>query len=263
MWPLARPAAVFPLSPFSNSSRVHSSRGSSDYSVKASGMEAAGLDTEGRQFRSPDEMWVEYTGDDTKKHQWYREGVSYWEGVEASVDGVLGGYGHVNDADVKDSEAFIKNLFSELFVDGGRNRHLVALDCGSGFGRITKNLLLKYFNEVDLLEPVSHFLDAARESLSGEAVVAGSDTHKASNFFCVPLQDFTPQEARYDVIWVQWCIGHLTDNDFVSFFSRAKAGLKPGGCFVIKENIAQTGNRISSSILFCPHSLLCFYVSCS
>ncbi|CAN1249071.1 Alpha N-terminal protein methyltransferase 1 [Linum perenne] len=127
MWPLARPAAVFPLSPFSNSSRVHSSRGSSDYSVKASGMEAAGLDTEGRQFRSPDEMWVEYTGDDTKKHQWYREGVSYWEGVEASVDGVLGGYGHVNDADVKDSEAFIKNLFSELFVDGGRNRHLVAL----------------------------------------------------------------------------------------------------------------------------------------
>ncbi|CAN1249067.1 Alpha N-terminal protein methyltransferase 1, partial [Linum perenne] len=80
-------------------------------------------------------------------------------------------------------------------------------DCGSGFGRITKNLLLKYFNEVDLLEPVSHFLDAARESLSGEAVVAGSDTHKASNFFCVPLQ----------------------------------AGLKPGGCFVIKENIAQTG----------------------
>ncbi|CAL1402710.1 unnamed protein product [Linum trigynum] len=206
-----------------------------------SAMETAGLDSDGHQFNSADEMWTEYTGDDSKKDQWYRDGVSYWEGVEASVNGVLGGYGHVNDADVKDSGVFIRSLFSELFVDGGRNRPLVALDCGSGVGRITKNLLLKYFNEVDLLEPVKHFLDAARESLSDANVAAGSDTHKASNFFCVPLQEFTPETGRYDVIWVQWCIGHLTDNDFVSFFNRAKAGLKPGGFFVMKENIAKSG----------------------
>ncbi|CAN0921716.1 Alpha N-terminal protein methyltransferase 1 [Linum grandiflorum] len=242
MWTLAPPVAVFTLSPHRSCvSLPLAPPDSSQYSVRASGMEAAGLDSEGRQFTSPDEMWTEYTGDDSKKHQWYHEGISYWQGVEASVDGVLGGYGHVNDADVKDSEAFIKSLFSELFPDGGRNRHLVALDCGSGVGRITKNLLLKHFNEVDLLEPVSHFLDAARASLSGEALMTGSDEHKASNFFCVPLQEFTPEAARYDVIWVQWCIGHLTDNDFISFFSRAKAGLKPGGFFVLKENIAKSG----------------------
>ena len=47
--------------------------------------------------------------------------------MEASVDGVLGGYGHVNDVDVKGSEAFLKTLFSERFADTGRNRHLVAL----------------------------------------------------------------------------------------------------------------------------------------
>ncbi|KAL2656293.1 hypothetical protein AAZV13_04G113000 [Glycine max] len=35
-------------------------------------------------------------------------------------------------------------------------------------------------------------------------------------------KDFTPNTARYDVIWIQWCIGHLTDEDFVSFFKRAK-----------------------------------------
>ncbi|EOY25633.1 Uncharacterized protein TCM_027005 [Theobroma cacao] len=44
--------------------------------------------------------------------------------------------------------------------------------------------------QVDLLEPVSHFLDAARESLSQEYFVA-SDAHKASNFYCVPLQSST------------------------------------------------------------------------
>ena len=49
------------------------------------------------------------------------------KGVEASVDGVLGGYGHVNDADVKGSEGFLQTLLAELFVDGGIDRHFVAL----------------------------------------------------------------------------------------------------------------------------------------
>ncbi|XP_031247586.1 alpha N-terminal protein methyltransferase 1, partial [Pistacia vera] len=161
-------------------------------------------------------------------------------GVEASVDGVLGGFGKVNDVDIKGSEAFLQTLFFERFNNAARTQHLVALDCGSGIGRITKNLLIRHFNEVDLLEPVSHFLDAARESLASENHVA-SDTHKAANFFCVPLQEFTPDAGKYDVIWIQWCIGHLTDDDFVSFFKRAKDGLKPGGFFVLKENIARSG----------------------
>ncbi|KAJ0252620.1 Alpha N-terminal protein methyltransferase 1 [Hirschfeldia incana] len=205
-------------------------------------MEVCGVDSEGKEFKSAQEMWREAIGeegDETKKTQWYRDGVSYWEGVEASVDGVLGGYGHVNDADITGSEVFLKTLIQErLLVNGaGTNQHLVALDCGSGIGRITKNLLIRYFNEVDLLEPVAQFLDVARENLAS----IGSETHKATNFFCVPLQEFTPAAQRYDVIWVQWCIGHLTDDDFVSFFNRAKGCLKPGGFFVVKENLAQKG----------------------
>uniref|UniRef100_A0A2P2KK46 Alpha N-terminal protein methyltransferase 1 n=1 Tax=Rhizophora mucronata TaxID=61149 RepID=A0A2P2KK46_RHIMU len=113
-------------------------------------------------------------------------------------------------------------------------------DCGSGIGRVTQNLLIRYFNEVDLLEPVSHFLDAAHDSLVHENPTA-SDVHKATNFFCAPLQEFMPDAGRYDVIWIQWCIGHLPDDDFVSFFKRAKIGLKPGGYFVLKENTAKSG----------------------
>ncbi|XP_020536072.1 alpha N-terminal protein methyltransferase 1 isoform X2 [Jatropha curcas] len=230
---------VFPL-PFPVSCLPSSTRLSPYFPSRAFDMEVAGFDSDGREFKNADEMWREHTGDDNKKNQWYRDGVGYWEGVEASVDGVLGGYGCVNDVDVKSSEAFLQTLFSELFVDGGIGRHLVALDCGSGIGRVTKNLLIRYFNEVDLLEPVSHFLDAARESLVHDNHMA-SDTHKATNFFCTPLQEFTPEAGRYDVIWVQWCIGHLTDDDFVSFFKRAKVGLKPGGFFVLKENTARSG----------------------
>ncbi|XP_054796603.1 alpha N-terminal protein methyltransferase 1-like isoform X3 [Prosopis cineraria] len=88
---------------------------------------------------------------------------------------------------------------------------------------------------IDLLEPVSHFVEAVRETLtSGNQM--DSDIHKAVNFYCVPLQDFTPDTQIHDIIWIQWCIGHLTDEDFVSFFKRAIVGLKPGGFVVLKEN---------------------------
>ena len=43
------------------------------------------------------------------------------------MDGVLGGYGHVNDADIKASEAFLNTLLAERFTDAGRGHHLVAL----------------------------------------------------------------------------------------------------------------------------------------
>ncbi|KAH7836731.1 hypothetical protein Vadar_004896 [Vaccinium darrowii] len=203
-------------------------------------MDAGGLDSDGRRFNNAEEMWREEVGDHPKKTEWYNQGVGYWEGVEASVDGVLGGYGHVNEQDIKSSEAFLNTLLVDRFPNGEGSRQLVALDCGAGIGRVTRNLLIRYFNEVDLLEPVSHFLEAARENLSPENVIV-LDSHRASNFYCVPLQEFTPDDGRYDVIWVQWCIGHLTDDDFVSFFKRAKGGLKPGGIFVLKENIARTG----------------------
>ncbi|KAD6794761.1 hypothetical protein E3N88_05657 [Mikania micrantha] len=203
-------------------------------------MEISGLDSNGRQFKNADEMWREEVGDSQKKLNWYRNGVGYWQGVEASVDGVLGGYGHVNEPDINSSEAFLNTLLADFFPDSGTNQHLVALDCGSGIGRVTKNLLIRYFNEVDLLEPVSHFLEAARENLAAENLLVSED-HKAVNFYCTPLQEFTPDAGRYDVIWIQWCIGHLADDDFVSFFKRAKGGLKPGGFFILKENLARSG----------------------
>ncbi|PHU25082.1 Alpha N-terminal protein methyltransferase 1 [Capsicum chinense] len=40
--------------------------------------------------------------------------------------------------------------------------------------------------------------------------------------FLMALMEFTPDAERYDVIWVQWCIGHLADDDFMAFFKRAK-----------------------------------------
>lgn len=206
-------------------------------------MECEGHDSEGKKYSNTKEMWAEEIGEGEaaeaqyRTKEWYNKGVGFWEKVEASVDGVLGGYGHVNGRDVKDSNEFLVDILGERLT---QNRHLVALDCGAGVGRVTKNLLLKHFQEVDLVEPVSHFIESAREKLK----VCGqskSVANHAVNFYCIPLQEFTPEEGRYDVIWIQWCIGHLTDADFVAFFNRAKVGLKPEGFFVLKENVARNG----------------------
>ncbi|CAK7332727.1 unnamed protein product [Dovyalis caffra] len=134
--------------------------------------------------------------------------------VEASIDGALSGYGHENDANVKGSEGFLRTILVEVFVEGGIDRHLVAFDHGFGIGRITKNLFYKG----------NHM---------------ASDKHKATNFYYVPFREFTLDVGRYDVIWVQWCIGHLTDNDFVPFFKRDKISLKPSGFFIPKESLAE------------------------
>ena len=93
---------------------------------------------------------------------------------------------------------------------------------------MTKNFLIRYCNEVDLVKPTSHFLEVARETLASRKLMS-SDMHKATNFYYVSLQDFTPEVGRYDVTWIQRCIRQLADDDFISFFKRAKVGLKLRG----------------------------------
>ena len=53
-------------------------------------------------------------------------------------------------------------------------------------------------------------------------MAARADGHAAVEFLPVGLQDLAPSPGRYDCIWIQWCVGHLTDADFPQFFQRAQ-----------------------------------------
>ena len=92
------------------------------------------------------------------------------------------------------------------------------------------------FHEVDLCEPVDKFVEQSKENLCG---VRGEFGGTARNYFCVGLERFTPAEAAYDVIWCQWVLPHINDTDLIAFFHRCARGLRPGGFFMVKENIAQ------------------------
>ena len=52
------------------------------------------------------------------------------------------------------------------------------------------------------------------------------------------LEDWEPSEAAYDLIWNQWCLGHLTDARLRDYLRRAGRGLVEGGWVVVKENLS-------------------------
>lgn len=176
-----------------------------------------------------------------RKPEWYTKAQDYWNGVDASVDGMLGGFAIVDPTDVKGSLDFV-----DEFVHGkkGVNNTMLkepvitdgyACDCGAGIGRVTKNFLLKVpFKKVDLVEQAPSFCEQAKNEYLAKEI----QEERVGQVICQGLQDFTPEEGKYDLIWCQWVLGHLTDDHFVAFFKRCIKGLKPNGLIGVKENNA-------------------------
>ncbi|BFZ19971.1 hypothetical protein BsWGS_23010 [Bradybaena similaris] len=163
----------------------------------------------------------------------YTDAQKYWSTVSPTIDGMLGGFGNISPTDINGSKAFLRPF---LKSSGGSVASTYALDCGAGIGRITKRLLLPIFDRVDMVEQDKHFCDTAREFI-------GPESSRVSNIFCSGLQNFKPSSKTYDVIWCQWVLGHLNDDDLVNFFSRCRQALTPGGIIVVKENTVAAGRK--------------------
>ncbi|GAB1314586.1 Alpha N-terminal protein methyltransferase 1 [Madurella fahalii] len=153
------------------------------------------------------------------------DGLKYWEGVNADVNGMLGGFPQVSKIDIRGSRTFLAKL--GIGSKPGQRVAASALEGGAGIGRVTEGLLLDGIaQQVDVIEPVAKFTRA----LSGKPGVR--------NIFNIGLEDWRPAEGdQYDLIWIQWCVGHLTDGELVRFLERCKTALNPdGGVIVVKEN---------------------------
>ncbi|ESK94550.1 methyltransferase domain-containing protein [Moniliophthora roreri MCA 2997] len=156
-----------------------------------------------------------------------------------------------------------------------------ALDVGAGVGRVTRDVLLHLVPHVLLLEPVHPFiqeaLSGARSSASDPSVpkhqqwTGLADKSKSVTFIQGTLQDCDPSQplnpsssstkfldrigaipsdgnslsdvnSGFNVIWCQWCLGHLKDDDLVAFFKRSRNALRTDNGFpgrsliVVKEN---------------------------
>ena len=198
----------------------------------------------------------------------YQKSKEYWEKVDPTVDGMLGGYASISNRDVSSSANFLSKFFlprkgeeksdlggginlSKFFLPrkgeeksdlGGGISHerkkgvvRLALDCGAGIGRVAQRLLLQFADQVDLLEQNQVFLDKSLDFM-------GSNNSKIGLRICSNLQSFDPKEhdRTYDLIWCQWVTGYLTDEDLTKFFVRCRQCLEPkNGMIVVKDNVTR------------------------
>ncbi|KAF3157731.1 Alpha N-terminal protein methyltransferase 1 [Orbilia oligospora] len=176
--------------------------------------------------RSPTPSNGEASGTNTPD---YAAQIAYWTAIPSTVSGMLGGYPQVSRVDLQTSSNFLAKLKPSMGVpvDGVRR----GVDCGAGIGRITKGLLLKHMDVVDIVEPVSKFTEELL--LSTDLPTTGG---KIGEVFNVGLESWEPEEGRYWCIWHQWCLNHLTDTDLTSYLLRCSKALTPGGLIFVKEN---------------------------
>ena len=163
----------------------------------------------------------------------YEKALDYWESTPATIDGVLGGFGNtvVPKVDIVGSQAFIRRLGTLSPNTFPNLPNQAALDVGAGIGRVAQNLLVKYAENVDLLEPAS--------VLIGQAKIDLKSNPRIRNFYQAGMQEFE-FENKYALVWCQWCLGQLPDDTLVEFLRNCARNLVPGGLIIAKENNSTT-----------------------
>lgn len=180
--------------------------------------------------------------------------LAYWESVTSDNNGMLGGFPQTSRIDLQGSSNFLTKLRrAQAGTTTATKQALSPLgrvaDCGAGIGRITKGLLLGVGRRVDIVEPVKKFTDELVKELENTAADAAGQTAgrgQVGEVINLGLQDWVPQAGAYNLIWNQWCLGHLTDAQLVTYLERCKEGLvkpeaegeKAEAWIVVKENLS-------------------------
>eukprot|EP01054_Gregarina_sp_Poly1_P005052 Gregarina_sp_Poly_1__5051@NODE_2679_length_1837_cov_73_841243_g1701_i0_p2_GENE_NODE_2679_length_1837_cov_73_841243_g1701_i0NODE_2679_length_1837_cov_73_841243_g1701_i0_p2_ORF_typecomplete_len144_score12_62Methyltransf_PK/PF05891_12/3_7e32Methyltransf_25/PF13649_6/1_4e08NodS/PF05401_11/1_9e07MTS/PF05175_14/1_9e06Methyltransf_12/PF08242_12/0_00017Methyltransf_11/PF08241_12/0_00058Methyltransf_23/PF13489_6/0_00088Methyltransf_31/PF13847_6/0_0013DREV/PF05219_12/0_0014Methyltransf_24/PF13578_6/0_043U len=118
-----------------------------------------------------------------------------WQRQEASINGVLGGYGALHSKDIRDSRRFLNLLDRQGEISCNKYAFELAAELGAGIGRVSQYLLHDVAEKIHVYEPVEKMLDAARVGLKAHGT--------RIEFHQQTLQEFSPR-VKYDLIWIQW-----------------------------------------------------------
>ena len=165
------------------------------------------------------------------------DSLKYWNSISTTVDGMLGGFPQISRTDLKGSANFLAKIRRE-FPSSEKKILCRGVDCGAGIGRVTAGFLSTVCEVIDMVEPVEKFAQEAKAAnLAGKGLVG--------NVYVTGLENWQPQE-QYDLIWHQWCLGHLTDEQLVAHLKRCKKAMTVDGWIIVKENISS--NRDGTDI---------------
>jgi galactose mutarotase-like enzyme len=198
-----------------------------------------GTDSDGNHFYSLDDMWEHQGVAQGSSLSWYERATLYYkENCPSTVDGVLGGFASISEPDLEGSRQFVReledirpSLQSWTTKASNSQRRTRACECGAGLGRVTKGLLLEIrgIDECDLVDSSAALLAAAPEYL-------GNPAASRCRYFCTGLQDWMPVANTYSIVWIQWVLSYLTDEDIVKVLRRCGESLTVDGVIILKEN---------------------------
>ncbi|KAK8213964.1 alpha-N-methyltransferase NTM1 [Phyllosticta capitalensis] len=160
--------------------------------------------------------------------------IDYWNTIQPTVNGMLGGFPQVSRIELQGSSNFYAKVRR---LTGRQTSELVphAVDCGAGIGRVTAGFLQKVAQVIDIVEPVKKFTDELQAEACKDLVEQG----RVGTIYNSGLESWTSTAPyKYDLIWNQWCLGHLTDAQLVEYFVQCCQYLAEGGLIVVKENMS-------------------------
>ena len=164
------------------------------------------------------------------------DAIEYWNSISPTVNGMLGGYPQISRIDLRGSANFMAKLRRQHGTVPKYKILARGVDCGAGIGRVTTGFLSKVCEVVDIVEPIQKFAEEVTK-----AEMAGSG--KIGKTYVKGLEDWEP-DGQYDLIWNQWCLGHLTDEQLVAYLERCKKAIVKEGWIIVKENMSTDQNGV-------------------
>lgn len=163
--------------------------------------------------------------------------IEYWNSVPATANGMLaalGDYPWYSRIDLRGSKSFLAKARRLVPTCSTEGKLSTGVDCGAGVGRVTEGFLSQVCETVDAVEPVEKFTRALYESILKKSGVVDA-------IYTVGLEDWHP-EKKYDLIWTQFCVGHLKDWQLIEYVRRCRDSLTASGILVVKENLSTDPN---------------------
>lgn len=188
------------------------------------------------------------------RDQWYASNNEWWRhdggggyGGHTDEEAMIGDQG--GEADGVEGLAFLDSLLIESSSQNKNNNNtntnkklkfVRAIDAGAGVGRVTKLILLKRYDTVQLVEADAGWSKRSKTYL-------GRKRATRCTFTCARLEDFdheSDDSSKVDLIWLQWTLQYLTDADAVETLQNLAARMVlRTGILVVKENRPYGGAR--------------------
>ncbi|GAQ40294.1 alpha N-terminal protein methyltransferase 1 [Aspergillus tubingensis] len=164
----------------------------------------------------------------------------YWNSVAANTKtmlGMLGSYPWYTRIDLRGSKTFLGKVRRMIPNCPTEGKLPLGVDCGAGVGRVTEGLLSQVCERVDAVEPIEKFTEVIRNSELKRTGVVG-------DIYTMGLENWYPEKNKYDLIWTQFCVGHLTDVQLREYFVRCREALTETGIMIVKENQSTDSNGL-------------------